>query len=154
MKEGKSRKVEIKVRTEPSGYSGTPLAKKLGFKPGFRVKLINQPRNYLALFEDLPEGLQLSDSSYTKKNLIHYFVTSAVLLTKDIAGLRRELEQDGALWISWPKKSSNVETDLDENIIRAIALDNRLVDVKVCAVDDTWSGLKLVIRVKEREPKK
>lgn len=134
-----------------SGYSGTPLAKKLGIKPGFRIKLVNQPKHYFALLGDLPAGIKLVKDRTTKKNLIHYFTTSASELQTDIRDLRSEMAEDGALWISWPKKAAKVETDVTEDIVRDIALKDGLVDVKVCAVDEVWSGLKLVIRVKNRK---
>src|SRR5688500_6155162 len=124
-----------------SGYSRTPLAKKLGIKPGFKIKLFDQPVSYFELFSDLPADVtELTDKS-TKKNFIHYFTKSASQLNKDIKQLRQEIEEHGMIWISWPKKSSKVETDLNENSIRDIALNNGLVDVKVCAIDETWSGL-------------
>lgn len=133
-----------------SGYSGTPLSKKLGIKPGFKVKLVGQPDYYFDLFNDLPDDIQLLKDSKSKKNLIHYFTNSASQLKKDLGQLKKEIEQDGMIWISWPKKSAKIETDVDENVVRALALSNGLVDVKVCAVDETWSGLKLVIRIKDR----
>ena len=131
-------------------YSGTPLAKKLGIKPGFKIKLINQPDYYFNLFTDLPTDIKKLNDKKTKKDFIHYFTESASQLNKEIKQLRQEIEENGMIWISWPKKSSKVETDLNENIVRDIALKNGLVDVKVCAIDEIWSGLKLVIRLKDR----
>jgi hypothetical protein len=139
------------VKSEPAGYSGTPLEKKLGIKNKFKIKLVNEPENYFDLFQDLPDDIRIIKDKKTKKDLIHYFATGAVQLNKDISSLRTEIEPNGMIWISWPKKSSKVETDLDENSIREIALKNDLVDVKVCAVDKIWSGLKLVIRLKDRK---
>lgn len=133
------------------GYSGTPLARKLGFKAGFRVRLVHQPDHYFDLFTDWPEKVSLLKDKNTTKDLVHYFTTSAVALAKDIAALRQEIYPDGTLWVSWPKKASKVPTDITEDIIRELALANGLVDVKVCAVDNTWSGLKLVVPVKDRE---
>lgn len=133
------------------GYSGTPLAKKLGIKPGFKIRLYDQPDYYFKLFDDLPSDISQLKDSRTKKNLIHYFATSSVKLENDINELREEIEQNGMIWISWPKKTSKVSTDLNENIVRDIALRNGLVDVKVCAIDETWSALKLVIRLKDRQ---
>jgi hypothetical protein len=135
----------------PSGYSGTPLARKLGIKSNFAIKLVNQPEHYFDLFTDLPPDIRLVKESKTRKDLIHYFATSASRLKSDIVGLRREMEENGALWISWPKKAANMDTDITENVVRDIALKNRLVDVKVCAIDEVWSGLKLVIRLKDRK---
>ena len=135
---------------QPAGYSGTPLAKKLGIKPGFKIRLYNQPDYYFELFSDLPSDISDASNSKTKKDLVHYFTTSAVQLENDINELKEEIEQNGMIWISWPKKTSKVPTDLNENIVRDIALRNGLVDVKVCAIDEIWSALKLVIRVKDR----
>lgn len=132
-----------------TGYSGTPLAKKLGIKAGYIIKIVNAPDYYPDLFEDLPE-VEESNDPETKKNFIHYFTKEARKLENDILSLKNEIVQDGMIWISWPKKASKVPTDITEDIIRNLALQNGLVDVKVCAVDDTWSGLKLVIRVKDR----
>lgn len=134
-----------------AGYSGTPLAKKLGIKEGLVIRLINQPNHYFNLFDDFPVNVKIVKSASGKKNFIHYFVTKFSALQKDILSLKNEIEQDGMIWISWPKKSSKVETDVTEDIIRNLALANGLVDIKVCAVDEIWSGLKLVIPVKDRK---
>lgn len=134
-----------------SGYSGTPLAKKLGLKDGFKIRLINQPKNYFDLFEDFPENVLIENSNTSKKNLVHYFTKQASALAKDIEALRNEIEPNGMIWISWPKKTSKVPTDITEDVIRHLALANGLVDIKVCAVDEIWSGLKLVIPVKDRK---
>jgi hypothetical protein len=133
-----------------AGYSGTPLAKKLGIKEGFKIRLVDQPDYYFDLFTDLPQPLSLMKDKKTKKNLIHYFTKSAAALRKDIVALRNEIEPNGMIWISWPKKASKITTDITEDTIRELALKNGLVDIKVCAVDETWSGLKLVIPVKDR----
>jgi len=134
-----------------SGYSGTPLARKLGIKSNFTMGLLHQPDHYFDLFTDMPPNIRIVKERKTKKDLIHYFATSVSRLERDIKGLRQEMEDDGALWISWPKKAAKMKTDLNENVIRDIALRNRLVDVKVCAIDEVWSGLKLVIRLKDRK---
>jgi len=134
-----------------SGYSGTPLARKLGIKSNFTIGLLNQPDHYFDLFTDMPPNIRIVKERKTKKDLIHYFATSVSRLERDIKGLRQEMEDDGALWISWPKKAAKMKTDLNENVIRDIGLKNRLVDVKVCAIDEVWSGLKLVIRLKDRK---
>lgn len=136
---------------KPSGYSGTPLAKKLGIKPGFRMRLFNQPYYYYDLFSDMPEEIKELRDKRSKKDFIHYFAKSSIQLNKDIKQLRQEIEENGMIWVSWYKKSANIETDLNENIIRDIALSNGLVDVKVCAIDEIWSGLKLVVRLKDRK---
>ncbi|HEX2787711.1 MAG TPA: DUF3052 domain-containing protein [Ignavibacteria bacterium] len=130
-----------------SGYSGTPLAKKFGIKPGFNIEIINAPEHYFELFTDMPETI--SDSK-SKKDFIHFFTKEIKELEKNIPKLRKQIVPNGIIWISWPKKSSKVPTDVTEDIIRNIALKNGLVDIKVCAVDDIWSGLKLVIPVKDR----
>ena len=134
---------------QTAGYSGTPLAKKLGIKEGFTILLISQPAHYFNLFIDLP-AIKLSKDKKAKKDFIHYFVTEEKQLQKDIKGLKEQLVPNGMLWISWPKKTSKMPTDVTEDVIRNIALKNGLVDIKVCAVDEVWSGLKLVIPVKER----
>ena len=135
---------------ETAGYSGTPLAKKLGFKNGSKIRLVNIPNYYLNLFTDLPSDLSVIEDLTVKKDLIHYFTTSAVELERDIIPLKNEIQSNGMIWVSWPKKSSRVPTDITEDTIRNLALANGLVDVKVCAVDQVWSGLKLVIPVKFR----
>ena len=134
-----------------TGYSGTPLAKKLGIKNGFKVKFINPPDDYFSLFTDLPDDLIEIASTNTKKDFIHYFTTSVAELEKQINQLKAEIEQNGMIWISWPKKSAKVETDLDGNIVRETGLNSVLVDIKVCAVSEIWSGLKFVIPVKDRK---
>jgi hypothetical protein len=134
-----------------AGYSGTPLAKKLGIKENFSIKLINAPDYYFDLFADLPKNLITTAKSNI--DFIHYFATKEVALAKDILSLKKQLAQDGMIWISWYKKSAKIPTDVTENIVRNLALKNGLVDIKVCAVDDVWSGLKLVIPVKDRKKK-
>lgn len=133
-----------------SGYSNTPLAKKLGYKPGFSVAILNAPDHYMELLEELPEDLELSKDSKSKKDLIHLFTKEGDQLAVALPKLRNQLKEDGMLWVSWPKKSSGVASDLDGNAIRALGLSHGLVDIKVCAVDDTWSGLKFVIPVRDR----
>ena len=133
----------------PAGYSGTPLAKKLGIKQGFKIAFINIPEHYFELFTDMPQVTIVNDRK-TKKDLVHYFVKDQKQLIKDLFTLKESIEQNGSIWISWPKKTSKVETDITEDIIRKYAIQNGLVDVKVCAVDDVWSGLKLVIPVNDR----
>jgi Protein of unknown function (DUF3052) len=146
----KKKVVNNKSAMKITGYSGTPLAKKLGIKEGFKIRLVDQPDYYFDLFTDLPETLHIMKEKKTKKNLIHYFTKSTAGLHKDIVALRNEIEPNGMIWISWPKKASKIATDITEDTIRELALSNGLVDIKVCAVDEVWSGLKLVIPVKER----
>jgi hypothetical protein len=131
-------------------YSSTPLARKLGIKEGFVIRLHGTPEYYHTLFTDWPAGVTIEEDVRKKKNLIHFFSKSAEELHHHLPLLRDEIVANGAIWISWPKKASNVPTDLTEDVIRQMALATSLVDVKVCAVDDTWSGLKLVIPVKNR----
>lgn len=101
-----------------AGYSGTPLAKKLGIKDNFRIKLVNQPEYYFKLFSDMPTGIKNIQDNKTKKNFIHYFATKAEALNKDMKYLKNQLEQNGIIWILWHKKSANIPTDITENIIR------------------------------------
>ena len=134
----------------PAGYSGTPLAKKLGFKSSFRVKTKNAPADYLSLLEPIPEGVKVSSRLRSPINIWHVFSSSRRELASALPTCLAEIEQDGMIWVSWPKKSSGVASTVTEDVVRELALPLGLVDVKVCAVDDTWSGLKLVIRKKLR----
>jgi len=113
--------------------------------------LINAPSDYFQLLYDLPDNITLNEDDTTKKNFIHYFTKQASPLPEILPRLRNEIEQNGIIWVSWPKRSSKVKTDVTEDIIREIALKNGLVDVKVCSIDETWSALKLVIRLKDRK---
>ncbi len=134
-----------------SGYSQTPLAKKLGIKENFTIKLVNVPDYYLQLFSDFPANVQIVTDTKSKKDLIHLFATDAAMLTKEIVPLKSQLQQNGTLWVSWYKKSAKIPTDVTDKVVRTVALKNGLVDVKVCAIDELWSGLKLVIPVKDRK---
>jgi len=129
-----------------AGYSGTPLAKKLGFKPGMDVAYPGAPSHFRDLLGELPDGVAERASVRGKLDLIVCFATRRVDLAKRAPGLMRAIAPDGMAWIAWPKKSSKVDTDITEDVIRDVVLPLGLVDVKVCAIDDTWSGLKLVIR--------
>jgi hypothetical protein len=131
---------------KPAGYSGTPLAKKLGFRDGNRVFLLAAPKNYRALVEPLPPAILFEKSLGAKTDLVHAFFTDKAELGKFLKSSRQTLKPDASVWISWPKKSSKVPTTITEDAIRELALPLGLVDIKVCAVDDTWSGLKLVLR--------
>lgn len=135
-----------------SGYSGTPLAKKLGIKEGFKIRLVNEPANYFDLVTDMPANVIMLKNKKATKDLVHYFTKRSADLKRDIISLRNEIFPGGMIWISWPKKAAKIETDITEDIIRNIALANGLVDVKVCAVDEVWSGLKLVVPLKDRNP--
>ena len=133
-----------------AGYSGAPLGRKLGLKDGLKIRLVNAPDHYRALFDDWPEAVTQSDDATVEKDFIHCFVRDAADLRAALPALKREMAPAASLWISWPKKAAKVATDVSENVIRDAALAIGLVDVKVCAVDEVWSGLKLVIRVKDR----
>lgn len=134
-----------------AGYSATPLAKKLGFKAGSRVRLLRPPSNYAELVSPHPANVHISTALRKDIDIVHVFSKSAKQLAVDLPRLMLKIRQDGMIWASWPKKASGVKTDITEDTIRAIALPLGLVDVKVCAVDDTWSGLKLVIRKELRK---
>ena len=133
-----------------AGYSGTPLPQKLGIKAGMRVIAIGVPENYRTLLGKLPDGVEFSNKPNIGAQFIHFFVTRRSDLEKQLPRLHKTLADDGILWISWPKKSARVETNVTEDVIRAVALPLGLVDVKVCAVDEMWSGLKLMIRRERR----
>lgn len=134
-----------------AGYSTTPLAKKLGIKDGHAVVLVNQPNHYLLLFEDMPEVNYIVSPSKDAADFIHLFCTSRVDFEKQSLELKPALKMTGMLWVSWPKGSSKMETDLNRDYIREYLLENGLVDVKVCAVDQDWSGLKFMYRIKDRK---
>ena len=129
-----------------ASYSGTPLAKKLGIKADATVCLSNPPANYAKLVAPLPDGVSLGDRVSGRTDLIHIFVTRRTDLERRLTSTLKSMRPDAAVWVSWPKKSSGVATDVTEDTIREVALPMGLVDIKVCAVDNTWSGLKLVIR--------
>lgn len=135
---------------EPAGYSGTPLVQKLGYKPGTRVRIINQPPHYLTLLGPLPDDIIHIRTSRGACDFIHLFAKNAAGLNRALSGAVRQLKSDGMLWISWPKKASSIQTDLGEAIVRETGLAAGLVDVKICAIDDDWSGLKFVYRLKDR----
>ncbi len=134
-----------------AGYSETPLAKKLGIKAGFRIRLINTPEYYFKLFSDFPVEVKIIKAKSSEIDLIHYFTTKAEVLTHDLLSLKKQLHPNGMIWVSWYKKSAKIPTDVTEDLIRNTALKNGLVDIKVCAVDELWSGLKLVIPIKDRK---
>jgi hypothetical protein len=129
-----------------AGYSGTPLAEKLGIKEGSRVLLMGAPRDYAALLEPLPEGVKFTTRLSGSTEIVHVFSTRRNELAKQLSDLRKKLQPSGAVWVSWPKKAAKVPTDITEDTIREVALPLGFVDIKVCAVNDVWSGLKLVVR--------
>lgn len=140
--------------TQPSaGYSGTPLWKKLGIREGATVLTVNAPANYAALLSSLPSNVSFVEKIVPPVDFVHLFVTTKAELATQLPKLFGELASGGVIWVSWPKKTAKVKTDVTENTIREIALPLGLVDVKVCAVDAVWSGLKLVIRVAKRKQK-
>jgi hypothetical protein len=129
-----------------AGYSETPLAKKLGIKEGFRVFLVAAPAQYRALLAPLPAQVRFTSTANSSTNLVHAFATERGALARLLPTLRKKLSHEAAIWVSWPKKSSKVPTDITEDTIREVALPLGFVDVKVCAVTEVWSGLKLVVR--------
>jgi hypothetical protein len=135
----------------PAGYSGTPLARKLGIKNGFKVRLVNRPENYYQMFKDFPEDVTEVEDRKTLLDFVHYFGREADKLDRELEAFKKQLQQEGMIWISWPKKSSGVKTDLNGNVVRAIGLKHGLVDIKVCSVNEIWSALKFVIPVKDRK---
>jgi len=135
-----------------TGYSDKTLTKKLGITDETRFLVINQPENYFKLLPDLPfETVVLLEKDAKDVDLIHYFTKDYSEYVRDLPKLKDQIYKNGVIWISWPKKASKVVTDMDENKVRDLALEIGLVDVKVCAVNEIWSGLKLVIPVKDRE---
>jgi hypothetical protein len=133
-----------------AGYSGRSLVEKLGIKPRTRIAIVDPPRGFRATLGKLPDGVTVASRLSGSYPFIHVFTRSRAVLEAKLPGLLRALETDGTLWVSWPKQSSGVATDITENVVRAVALPTGLVDVKVAAVDDVWSGLKLVRRLKNR----
>jgi hypothetical protein len=135
-----------------AGYSGTPLAKKLGIKPGSSVFVDGAPMAYEQLVAPMPDGVSMQAAMDSSTDILHLFSTSRTKLAAALKRAVRHLRPDAALWVSWPKKASRVPTDITEDVIRELALPLGLVDIKVCAVDDVWSGLKLVVRKELRPP--
>lgn len=133
-----------------AGYSGTPLAKKLGIKPASRIFVTDAPEDYDELLAPMPEGVKRARKLDASVELLHVFETGRQRLGKMLVQARKTLGPDAVVWVSWPKKASGVATDITEDTIREVALPTGLVDIKVCAVDEIWSGLKLVIRKEQR----
>ncbi len=138
-------------RTMPAGYSKRSLADKLGIKSGVKVAILNEPSNYDKTLGILPDGVTLRKSLTSSLDFIQFFTVEKAELENHFPKLKRALVNDGVLWISWPKGTSKKRTDLNENIVREVGLKHGMVDVKVCAVDETWSGLKFVFRLKDRK---
>ena len=133
-----------------AGYSGTPLVKKLGIKSGFDLTFVNPPPNFVQVLDLPAETSVISASARQPLDFVLLFVKSRQELATKFSLFAAKLKPTGMLWVSWPKKSSGVKTDLTDNVVRELGLSEGLVDVKVCAVDDIWSGLKFVIRLKDR----
>lgn len=132
-----------------AGYSGTPLSKKLGIAPPMTLVSIDAPKDYAAWVK-APKGVAIVSKLARPMHAVHVFATKRAVLERHLSALRGRVEQTGFVWVSWPKKVSKVDTDITEDTIRTIALPLGFVDIKVCAVNDVWSGLKLVIRKSER----
>ena len=137
-----------------AGYSGTPLPQKLGIKPGLTVVAINPPANYRRLLGQIPDSVTFSERLKSGSSFVHLFTSRRSEMQKKMSILRDKISDNGAIWVSWPKKSSGISTDVTEDVIREIALPFGFVDIKVCAVDETWSGLKLMIRRENRKSKR
>ncbi|HET9777398.1 MAG TPA: DUF3052 domain-containing protein [Gemmatimonadaceae bacterium] len=138
----------MKPITKSAGYSGTPLVRKLGIKPGARIQVVSEPPDFRSVLGPMPEGVKPSPRGELDFAMV--FTRTIADLEKRFVVLRDRLAPNGSLWVSWPKKSSGVPTELTENVVRDFGLEHGLVDVKVCAVDETWSGLKFVRRLKDR----
>jgi hypothetical protein len=134
-----------------AGYSGTPLPQKLGIKPGMTIVTINAPANYRRLLGTLPDSAIFSDCLKSGSSFSHVFIKRRSELEKKLSILREKIADTGTVWVSWPKRSSGVLSDVTEDVVRAVALPLGFVDVKVCAIDETWSGLKLMVRRENRK---
>jgi nucleoside-diphosphate-sugar epimerase len=137
-----------------AGYSGTPLAKKLGIKEGHVVGLVNEPDGFRPLLEPLPGGVELAAGVRSRRDIVVMFARKRSEVESKLAAMTKAIFPDGAIWIAWPKKAAakqlGIDTDIVEDTVRAVALPTGLVDNKVCAIDDTWSGLRLVVRRENR----
>jgi hypothetical protein len=135
-----------------AGYSGTPLPKKLGIKEEYRLALIQAPKGFDGVLGALPDGVDITTSARGHSDVVLFFTTRRAELERRFDSLKRALVPNGGLWIAWPKRASGVDTDITEGVVRDIALERGLVDNKVCAIDETWSGLRLVYRLRDRRP--
>lgn len=133
-----------------AGYSKRSLVEKLGIKPNSAIAILNAPAGFDVTLGPLPDGVLLRSKPAKQLQFIHAFFLNSKKLDLQFPALKKALEETGALWISWPKKAAKIETDLTENVVRDIGLRHGLVDIKVCAVDEVWSGLKFVYRIKDR----
>ena len=141
----------VRHKKTMAGYSSTPLWKKLGYKTGIQAAVDGGPPGYVAMLQ-LPSEIEIHWMTEPREGIafVHVFCREAQVLKKKLARLRRLISADGVIWISWPKRASGVQTDITEDVVRSCALPLGLVDIKVCAVDEVWSGLKLVVRKSER----
>lgn len=135
---------------QPAGYCGTPLPKKLGIPAAGKALFLGAPADFARLIGPLPPDLMLVERSAGELDYAHVFVTREADLARELECLRPQLRRSGMLWVSWPKRSSRVRTDLTEEVVRRVALESGLVDVRVCAIDATWSALKLIFRLQGR----
>jgi hypothetical protein len=133
-----------------AGYSGRPLPAKLGIRPGARLALIDPPPGFDGVLGELPEDVEVGARLAQRRDVIVAFFDRRAALERRLPALRRALDPAGGLWIAWPKRASGVATDLDENVVRDLGLAAGLVDNKVCAIDEVWSGLRLVVRLRDR----
>jgi hypothetical protein len=136
--------------SRPAGYSGTPLPKKLGIKPGHRVAFVHAPNDFAATLGALPADLEIVVDDAGALDLAVFFTTRANALPAAFQQLGRRVHPAGTLWIAWPRKAAKVATDVTEDVVRAVGLREGMVDVKVCAIDAVWSGLKFVYRLADR----
>jgi len=134
------------MSTKPAGYSGTPFAKKLGIREGSRVVTKNAPKDYTQLLQPVPPGVEFQKKVSQSSDIVHVFSDKQSALQTDLVALRKSIRSDAVVWVSWPKRAAKVPTDITEDAIRELALPLGFVDIKVCAVNEIWSGLKLVIR--------
>lgn len=134
-----------------AGYSRTPLQQKLGIKPDMNVVIINSPRNYRRLLGTIPDSVTFSDRFKPDSSFVHVFIKTRSELERRLRVLREKIADTGTVWVSWPKRSSAVPTDVTEDVIRAVALPLGFVDIKVCAIDKIWSALKLMVRRTNRK---
>ena len=133
-----------------AGYSSTPLSRKLGIKADARVAIVSAPAGFSSCLEPLPEGVRVFEAARGRSDVLVFFATRRNELQRRFAKLANAVDADGVIWIAWPKQTSMVATDLTESVVREIGLEHGLVDNKVCAIDETWSGLRFVYRLVDR----
>jgi hypothetical protein len=129
-----------------AGYSATALVQKLGFKPGMKAAILSAPEGFDTTLGALPDGVAVTTRLRGSKDIVILFVSERAALVRRLGALRAAIAPDGMVWVAWPKKAAKMETDITEDVVREVVLPTGLVDVKVCAIDGTWSGLKIVIR--------